>query len=35
MVSGDVPLTVPADTLGLTVKVLKDETGLPQPLLIV
>src|SRR5258706_14462389 len=33
MHSGDVPLTVPAFTFGLTVNVLNDVTGLPQPLL--
>ena len=33
--SGDVPLTAPAVTFGLTVKVLNAETGLPQPLLTV
>jgi hypothetical protein len=33
--SGDVPLTVPAFAFGLTFNVLKDDTGLPQPLLTV
>ena len=33
--SGEVPLTVPADTFGSTVKVLNDDTGLPHPLLTV
>ena len=32
---GVVPLTVPAVTFGETVKVLNDDTGLPQPLLTV
>ena len=29
--SGDVPLTVPALAFGLTVRVLNEDTGLPQP----
>ena len=33
--SGDTPLTVPADTFGITVNVLYELTGLPQPLLTV
>ena len=33
--SGEVPLTVPAFTFADTVKDLIDETGLPQPLLMV
>ena len=33
--SGEVPLTVPALALGLTVSVLDEFTGLPQPLLTV
>ena len=33
--SGDVPLTVPAVTLGLTVRFLDAETGLPHPVLTV
>ena len=32
---GEVPLTVPAFAFGLTVRVLSEETGLPQPLLTV
>ncbi len=32
MQSGEVPLTVPAETVGATVNVLNEETGLPQPL---
>ena len=32
---GDVPLTVPAVTVAKTVKVLNEDTGLPQPLLTV
>ena len=32
---GVVPLTVPAVTFGETVNVLKEDTGLPQPLLTV
>ena len=32
---GVVPLTVPAITFGETVRVLKEDTGLPQPLLTV
>lgn len=35
MQSGEAPLTVPADTFGLTVSGLMDDTGLPQPLLTV
>ena len=33
--SGDVPVTVPAFAFGLTVSVLNELTGLPQPLVIV
>ena len=33
--SGDVPLTVPADTFGLTVNVFDEFTGLLQPVLTV
>ena len=33
--SGEVPLTVPADTFGFTVNVLDELTGLLQPVLIV
>jgi hypothetical protein len=32
MQTGVAPLTVPAETFGETVRVLKVETGLPQPL---
>ena len=33
--SGEVPLTVPAETFGLTVNVENEDTGLPQPALTV